>query len=51
MDTIEAIRRRASYRGAYTDQPVPREDLERIAEAGLIAPSGGSASGRGSNGS
>ncbi|MFW5737935.1 MAG: nitroreductase family protein [Spirochaetota bacterium] len=40
MDTIEAIRRRASYRGAYTDQPVPREDLERIAEAGLIAPSG-----------
>ncbi len=31
---------RRSYRGAYTDAPVPREDLRRILEAGLAAPSG-----------
>jgi nitroreductase len=40
MDVFEAIARRHSYRGAFTDQPVPREDLERIAEAGIHAPSG-----------
>lgn len=40
MDTFEAIRKRASYRGAFTGAPVPREDLERIVEAGLVAPSG-----------
>jgi nitroreductase len=40
MDTLEAIYRRASYRGRYTDRPVPREDLERIVDAGLRAPSG-----------
>jgi nitroreductase len=40
MDTFEAIRRRASYRGAFTDAPVPREQLTQIVEAGLSAPSG-----------
>jgi len=40
MDVFEAIRRRHSYRGAYEKQPVPREDLERIVQAGIQAPSG-----------
>jgi len=40
MDTFECIRRRHSYRGAYLDTPVPRDDLRRIMEAGLAAPSG-----------
>ena len=40
MNTMEAIMRRHSYRGAYSPQPVPREDLRAILEAGLAAPSG-----------
>lgn len=40
MDTLTAISRRASYRGAYTDAPVPREHLRAILEAGCAAPSG-----------
>ncbi len=40
MNTIEAIRQRHSYRGRYDGAPVPREDLLRILEAGLAAPSG-----------
>lgn len=40
MDLFEAINRRHSYRGAFKDQPVPREDLRRIVQAGLQAPSG-----------
>ena len=40
MDVMEAIRNRHSYRGKYKDTPVPREDLEKIMEAGLAAPSG-----------
>ncbi len=40
MDLFEAIEGRYSYRGAFTDAPVPREDLVRIVEAGLKAPSG-----------
>lgn len=32
---------RRSYRGKYKNQPVPREDLQKILEAGLAAPSGG----------
>jgi len=40
MDLFEAIERRHSYRGMFTDGAVPREDLERIVEAGLKAPSG-----------
>ena len=31
---------RRSYRGKYKNQPVPREDLQKILEAGLAAPSG-----------
>ena len=40
MDVFEAIEKRHSYRGAYTDAPVSRDDLKRIGEAGLKAPSG-----------
>lgn len=40
MDTFEALLNRRSYRGTYTDAPVPREDLRRILRAGLAAPSG-----------
>ena len=39
MDLFEAIARRHSYRGEFTDQPVPREDLEKIVQAGIQAPS------------
>jgi nitroreductase len=40
MDVFEAIGERHSYRGAFEDAPVPREDLQRIVEAGVRAPSG-----------
>ena len=40
MDLFEALARRHSYRGPFKDQPVPREDLTRILEAGIGAPSG-----------
>ena len=40
MDAMTAISRRASYRGKYTSAPVPRDDLTKIMEAGLAAPSG-----------
>ena len=40
MNVLQAIEMRHSYRGRYLDQPVPREDLERIMRAGLAAPSG-----------
>ncbi len=40
MNTIDTISKRHSYRGKYKQIPVPREDLIRIMEAGLSAPSG-----------
>ena len=40
MDLFEAVSSRHSYRGPYLPDPVPREDLKRIMEAGLAAPSG-----------
>ena len=40
MDTLEVIKKRTSYRGKYKNTPVPREDLIKIMEAGLAAPSG-----------
>ncbi len=39
MDLFEAIDRRYSYRGAFTDAPVPRQDLQKIVQAGIQAPS------------
>ena len=40
VNALEAIHARRSYRGAYLPQPVPREHLVQIMEAGLAAPSG-----------
>lgn len=40
MDAMKTILARHSYRGKYTSDPVPREDLMKILEAGLAAPSG-----------
>lgn len=40
MNVLEAIERRHSYRGTFENTPVPREDLVKIMEAGLAAPSG-----------
>ena len=40
MNTLDAIKNRTSYRGEYENKPVPKEDLIKIMEAGLAAPSG-----------
>lgn len=40
MDVFEAMAKRHSYRGPFTDAPVPREDLRKIVQAGIRAPSG-----------
>ncbi len=40
MNALEAISTRVSYRGAFRPDPVPREALKAILEAGLAAPSG-----------
>ena len=40
MNVLDAIKTRHSYRGKFKDIPVPREDLMKILEAGLDAPSG-----------
>ena len=40
MDTLDAIKKRYSYRGEYKDEKVPREDLRKLLEAGIAAPSG-----------
>ena len=39
MDTFEAIRKRRSIR-SFTGDPVPKEDLKKIVDAGRLAPSG-----------
>lgn len=39
MELFDAIAKRRSYRGPFTDAPVPREDLRRIVQAGIQAPS------------
>lgn len=40
MEVFEAIAKRHSYRGDFTDAPVPREDLLKTVLAGIHAPSG-----------
>lgn len=40
MNVLEAIRKRHSYRGKYSQLPISRDDLKTIMEAGLAAPSG-----------
>jgi len=40
VNVLSAIKHRTSYRGAYKDAAVPRNDLVKIMDAGLDAPSG-----------
>jgi len=40
MELFEAIAKRHSYRGSFAQTPVGREDLHKIVQAGLQAPSG-----------
>lgn len=40
MDLFDAIANRHSYRGGFRPDPVPREHLRQIVQAGLMAPSG-----------
>lgn len=40
MNALEAIRKRRSVR-KYTEEPVPRKDLEKIVDAGRLAATGG----------
>ncbi len=40
MELFEAVKNRFSYRGTYEKTPVSRADLQKIVEAGLMAPSG-----------
>ncbi|MDR2642151.1 MAG: nitroreductase family protein [Planctomycetaceae bacterium] len=40
MDVFNVISKRQSYRGTFTDAMVSREDLIKIVQAGLDAPSG-----------
>jgi len=40
MTAFEAIKARTSYRGKYKNVTVPKDDLIKIMEAGLAAPSG-----------
>lgn len=40
MELLDTILSRRSYRGKYLPDPVPREHLRMILEAGLAAPSG-----------
>ncbi len=39
MNTFKAIQKRRSIR-SYTGEPIPHEDLEKIVDAGRLAPSG-----------
>ena len=40
MSAIDTIMSRHSYRGKYKNDPIPKDDLRIIMEAGLAAPSG-----------
>lgn len=40
MNTLEAMEKRHSYRGKFTEAKVPREHLKTIIQAGMHAPSG-----------
>lgn len=39
MEFFETVGKRHSYRGPFRDEPVPREHLRQIVDAGLQAPS------------
>jgi len=40
MNALDAMNARTSYRGKFEDTPIPKEDLIKIMEVGLAAPSG-----------
>lgn len=40
MDFFDAVKRRYSERKGFTAEPLPKEDIEKILDAGLRAPSG-----------
>jgi nitroreductase len=40
MEFFEAINRRHSYRGPFKGTAISREDLKKIVQAGIVAPSG-----------
>ena len=40
MDFFAAVKKRHSYRGGFQEIAIPRQDLEKIVQAGLDAPSG-----------
>ena len=40
MDVFDAFKERHSYRGDFTPERIPRSDLEKIVNAGILAPSG-----------
>lgn len=40
MELFEVIERRYSFRGKFSNQPVPLSDLKKIVKAGTMAPSG-----------
>lgn len=40
LDLFEVIKKRHSYRGPLSSQPVKQHDLRKIVEAGICAPSG-----------
>lgn len=40
MDLFEAIERRHSYRKGFTGDKIPREDLKKVVQSGIKAPSG-----------
>lgn len=40
MDFFETVKQRYSYRGEFKDEAVNRDDLKKIVQAGLDAPSG-----------
>ena len=39
MELFDVIQKRCSYRGDFTSAPVPREDLQKIVQAGIQSPS------------
>ena len=41
MDIFDVAEKRYSHKGMFLPDPVPLEDLERIAKVGIAAPSGG----------
>jgi len=40
LDFFEAVKKRYSYRGEFSEQEIPRKDLIKIVQSGLDAPSG-----------